>query len=149
MKLPSIKNSFLLVLNWDGFESQIGIKDSFKECFSEEQHYELLLFTATKRPKENFEIVGRTHTISKSDFNILGNLKSKNLLPSEHTHFDCIILLDPLTKAQSKVIKTMKINKIVGFNSKQELVNINLNTSHNKPTEKVIFAIETLKKFSN
>ena len=149
MNIPSLKTSFLIVQKWDGYESQIGIKELFSDCFKENQHYELLLFTDVKRPKENFEVTSRVHVISKSDLTLIGKIKSKKLLPSEHTHFDAVLLLDELTKKQGKIIKSLKIEKTVGFCYEREYVNINLITTHTKPIEKVIFAVQTLSKFSN
>lgn len=149
MNIPSLKTSFLIVQQWDGFESQIGIKEVFSSCFNEQQHYEMLLFTDVKRPKENFDVTSRVHIISKSDFTLIGKIKSKTLLPSEQTHFDAILILDELTKKQGKIIKSLKIKKTVGFCYEREYVNINLVSTHTKPIEKVIFAVQTLSKFSN
>lgn len=147
MKISKLKTSFLIIQNWDGFASQLAVKDEFLNCFTENEHFEILLLTNRKRPKENFEFAGRVHTISKSDFSLFGKLKSKNLLPSEHTHFDYILLLDDDFSALNKIVQQMKIKNIVGFQSQQNYVNINLNTSVTKPTEKIIFALQTLSKF--
>jgi hypothetical protein len=150
MSIVHQNTSFLLVLLWDGNESVIEIKDSFKRCFDEKQHVEILLLTDKKRPKEGFDMPSRTHIISsKSDYSIFGKLKSHKLLPTEYTHFDVSILLDQFNSRQEKMIQLMNIKHIVGFGYDRSFIKINLVQSHEKPTEKIIFAKQILTKISD
>lgn len=149
MTIVHQSTSFLLVLLWDGNESVLQIKDSFKSCFDEKQHVEILFFTEKKRPKEGFDLPSRTSIISsKSDYNIFGKLKSQKLLPTEHTHFDVCMLLDQLNPKQEKVIQSMAIKHTVGFGYERNFIEINLVQSHQKPTEKIVFAKQLLTKIS-
>lgn len=152
MGVSSISNqntSFLLVLPWDGSERMIHIKESFKSSFEDRQHFEILLFTELKRPKEGFDLPSRMYTISKSDINFRGKLKSKKLLPTEYTHFDVAILLGDFTPVQERVIESLKIRHIVGFGYERDFVEINLMQPHQQPTEKVAFAKQILTKISD
>lgn len=141
--------SFLLVLPWNGVEQLTQIKESFKHCFEEKQHFEVLLFTETKRPKTGFDEPSRMYVISKSDFNLFGKLKSKKLLPTEYTHFDVTILLGHFSANQEKIIRLLKIKHTVGFDYERSFVEINLLQSHQQSTEKVIFAKQILTKISD
>ncbi len=141
--------SFLLILSWDGIERISQVKDLFRPCFEDKQHFEILLLTDAKRPKENFEIPGRTYVISKSDFGLTGKLKSKKLLPTEYTHFDVAIMLSDFTGKQEKVIRSLNIRHVVGFGDEREFVDINLVGSHHQPLEKVLFAKQILSKISD
>lgn len=148
MSICNQHTSFLLIILWDGTERAAQIKESFKNCFEEKQHFEILLLTNVKRPRENFDLPSRTYAISKSDFNLLGKLKSKKLLPTEYTHFDVALLLGDFTDKQEKIIQSLKIKHVVGFGYERDFVKINLIQSNQKPIEKVIFAKQILTKIS-
>lgn len=149
MAIVHQSTSFLLILLWDGSESVLQIKDSFKGCFDEKQHVEILFFTEKKCPKEGFDLPSRTYIISsKSDYNIFGKLKSKQLLPTEYTHFDVCMLLNDFNPKQEKIIRSMNIKHTVGFGYDRNFIEINLIQSHQKPTEKVAFAKQILTKIS-
>jgi hypothetical protein len=149
MPLNHPNTSYLLVGHWNGTDSLATIKEQFKSCFDEKQHFEILLFTTAKRPKENFDVPSRMYIISKSDFNLLGQIKSKKLYPTEYTHFDICILLDEYTTKEDKIIQALKINYIVAFGYERDYVNINLIQNHPKSTEKIKFAKEVLTKISS
>lgn len=149
MSICNSNTSFLLILPWDGSEHVVQIKESFKNCFEEKQHFEILLLTDAKRPKENFDLPNRTYVITKSDFSLMGKLKSKKLLPTEYTHFDIAILLGDFTNRQEKIIQSLKIDHLVGFGYERDFVDINLIQSYQKPMEKVIFAKQILTKISD
>lgn len=149
MSIVHQNTSFLIVIPWDGIEPVLRIKESFKDCFDEKQHFELLLLTGKKRSKEGFDLPSRTYVISKSDYSLFGNLKSKKLLPTEYTHFDVCMLLSNFNPKQEKIIQSMKIKHTVGFGYERDFIKINLVQSHQKPTEKVIFAKQILTKISD
>lgn len=150
MAIVHHSTSFLLVLIWDGNESISQIKDSLENCFENKQHVELLFLTNRKRPKEDFVPTNRTHIISsKSDYTIFGKLKSQKLLPTEYTHFDVCMLLDPLNPKQEKIIHSMNIKHMVGFGYERDFITINLVQSGKKPNDKVVFAKQLLAKISD
>lgn len=148
MPICHSNTSFLLVLPWDGTGHISQIKESFKPCFEDKQHFEILLLTDLKRPKENFDLPSRTYVISKSDFGLLGNLKSKKLLPTEHTHFDVALILCDLSGKNEKIIRSLPIKHTVGFGNDRDFITINLNGSHRKPADQVLFAKQMLAKIS-
>lgn len=149
MSICHSHTSFLLVLSWDGMERISQVKDMFRPCFEDKQLFDILLFTDAKRPKENFEIPSRTYVISKSDFGLMGKLKSKKLLPTEYTHFDVAIILSDFTEKQEKVIRSLNIRHVVGFGNEREFVDINLVGSHHQLLDKVLFAKQILSKISD
>lgn len=150
MTIVHQNTSFLLILLWNGDESILQLKDTFKSCFDEKQHFELLLLTDKKRPKENFDLPSRTYVISsKSDYSILGKLKSKKLLPTEYTHFDVCILLNEFSPKQERIIQSLNIQHTVGFGYERNFIEINLIQSYEKPTERIAFAKQMLTRISS
>lgn len=141
--------SFLIILKWDAKTSLPSLQTTFEAYFSEKQSFEILVFTDVKRPKENFAKLKGVTIIAKNDFKFLGGVKSKQLLPTEHTHFDVALILEELTPREDKVVQTLKINHNVGFGYERNFVNINLIQMSSQPTEKIKFAKEMLSKLSD
>lgn len=149
MSINRLDTSFLIVSHWNGSDSLLKIKEQFKNLFEDKQHFEILLFTHIKRPKEGFEIPSRMYIIAKNDFNLFGKLKSKKSYPTEYTYFDVCFLVDEYDKAQDNVIKAMKIKHVVSFGYERSFVNINLQTSYVSSQEKIKFALAMLSKISD
>jgi|GEM_PF-4321567 len=149
MSISKVNTSYLIVLNWDGEQRLSNIKDSFQPYFQEKEHFEILLYSSIKKLKADFELPSRMYVITTSEFNLFGKLKSKKSLPTEYTHFDVALILDPLTVRHDKVIKQMNIKHIVAFDYEREYVEINLIQSGKLPVEKVNFAKQILTKISD
>jgi len=148
MLLCQASTSFLVVLCWDEIERIVDIKEKVQACFEPTQRFELLLFTKSKRPKDNTYIPSRTSIVSTSDFNVLGSLKLKKRLAIQQEHFDIGIISCKLTKRQEKLIRSMNIKHTVGFKFDSNFIDINL-ISHNEHLEdKILFAKNTLTKIT-
>ena len=74
------------------------------------------------------------------------NEKVKDILLKS---FDTLIVCGTLNKKMTKTILKSRFNQIIGLNSANDFVEINLQSKSNEPSEMVNFAKSTLSKIKN
>jgi len=148
MQICHASTSFLVVLCWDEIERIVDIKEKVQQCFEPTQRFELLLFTKSKRPKDNAYIPSRVSIVSSYDFTILGTIKFKRRIAIQQDHFEVGMIISSLTKRQEKLIRSISMKHTVGFDYDKSFIDINLVSQKKDISDKILFAKNMLSKIT-
>ena len=141
--------SVLFVISEDGISNPMELKMLLDQSFNELKRREIILITNQKKKSVPVDEIKSITPFSHNDFNLLGSLKNEKIKEIMLNSFDTLIICGTLSQKMSKVLLKSKFQRIIGLNSENDFIEINLHTKSNEPSEMVNFAKHTLSKIIN
>lgn len=138
--------SVVFVISEEWITSPLELKILLDQTFNDLKRREIILITNRKKKSVPVDEVKSITPYSHFDFNLFGSLKNEKIKEIMLNSFDTLIICGTLSKKMSKVLLKSKFQRIIGLNSENDFIEINLHTKSNEPSEMVNFAKNTLSK---
>ena len=146
MNIWNDMKSVLFIAPEEWVTNPLELKMMLDQSFHQVEKRELILITERKiKPGETESIKWITY-FSQKDFNIFGKSKNEKVNEIVLKSFDTLIVCGTLNKKMAKTILKSRYQRVIGLNSTNDFIEINLHSKSNEPSEMVNFAKNTLSK---
>lgn len=138
----------ILVFPMEEVENPMEFKLEMDQVFGKQSRCEIVLTSKQSLKNQQLrELKGVTY-VSEKEINFFGKLKNENLNELLGKPFDTLFLSGTLTKQFEKLFSKAAIKNIIGLNSENKFIEINLQPKSSIPSEMVNFAKNTLSKIT-
>lgn len=146
MNIWNDMKSVLFIAPEEWVANPLELKMLLDQSFNNVEYRELILITEKKIKPEETENIKWITYFSEKDFNFFGKSKNEKVKEILLKSFDTLIVCGTLNKKMAKTILNSHYLHVIGLNSANNFIEINLQTKTNEPSEMVNFAKNTLSK---
>lgn len=138
--------SVLFVAPEDWVTNPLEFKMLLDHSFIDVQQREIILISPRKNKANIADDVKWITYFSHNDFNLLGRSKNEKVKEILLKKFDTLIICGTLNKRMTRTLLNSHYQRVIGLNSENDFIEINLHSKSNEPSEMVNFAKNTLSK---